>query len=185
MTRPFPSITTDRPYLISQHERRSDRRCLAERQVCLTVLCGCFFSADELPIKEFPGAYAVSTDEINQPGQHWVAFFTINDWIECFDSFGRNPGEYSVHFARWLEDTYQVVQCEMFQSRDSTVCGQYCLFFHIIRCHGYIYKDVMSVLSKNAKINQRFACKFVNKLVKLKTQEKDKYFLLQSATKKI
>ena len=79
-----------------------------------------FFPADELPIKEFPGAYVVNTDESNQPGQHWVAFFTINDTIECFDSFGSNPGEYSVHIARWLEDTYQVVQCETLQSHDST-----------------------------------------------------------------
>ena len=62
-----------------------------------------FFSADELPIKEFSGASVVNTDEINQLGQHWVAFFTINDSMECFDSFGRNPAEYSVHIARWLE----------------------------------------------------------------------------------
>ena len=121
------------------------------------------FSADELPIKEFPGAYVVNTDEINQLGQHWVAFFTINDSMECFDSFGRNPGEYSVHIARWLEDTYQVVQCETLQSRDSTVCGQYCLFFLIMRCYGYTYEDVVSALSKNTKINDRFVCKFINK----------------------
>ena len=70
------------------------------------------FSADELPIKESPDAYVATTDESDQPGEHFVAFFTINDTTECPDSFGRNPGEYSVHIARWLEDTYQVVQCE-------------------------------------------------------------------------
>ena len=116
------------------------------------------FAADELQIKEFPGAYVVNTDESNQPGQHWVAFFTINDTIECFDSFGRNPGEYSVHIARWLEDTYQVVQCETLQSRDSTVCGQYCLI------------KLMTGL---------FVSLSTNSLVK------DKYFLLQSVKKNI
>ena len=34
------------------------------------------FAADQLPTKEFPGAYIVNTNTSSQPGQHWVAFFT-------------------------------------------------------------------------------------------------------------
>ena len=46
------------------------------------------FAADRLPAKEFPGAYIVNTDTSSQPGQHWVAFFTIEEGTECLDSFG-------------------------------------------------------------------------------------------------
>ena len=48
------------------------------------------FAADELPVKEFPGAYVVIDDTK----------------IECFDSYGKNPGVYSTHIAQWLEGTF-------------------------------------------------------------------------------
>ena len=57
-------------------------------------------AVDRLPVKEFPGSYVVNTDETDQPGQHWVAFHTVDDTIECFDSFGKNPGVYSVHIKK-------------------------------------------------------------------------------------
>ena len=47
------------------------------------------FAADELLVKEFPGAYVVNTDERRGPDEHWVAFFTINDTKIKFDSYGK------------------------------------------------------------------------------------------------
>ena len=67
------------------------------------------FAADRLPVKEFPGSYVVNTDETGQPGQHWVAFYTVDDTIECFDSFGKDPGVYNAHIKKWLDDTYKVM----------------------------------------------------------------------------
>jgi len=46
--------------------------------------------------KESPATYLANT---NMSGQHWFAFFCVNNTIECFDSFGRNPAEYSEHLA--------------------------------------------------------------------------------------
>ena len=60
------------------------------------------FAPDQLPTKEFPGAYIVNTDTSSQPGQHWVAFFTTEEGTECFDSFGENPSAYSKYVAEWL-----------------------------------------------------------------------------------
>ena len=60
------------------------------------------FPADQLPTKEFPGAYIVNTDTSTQPGQHWVAFFTTKEGTECFDSFGENTLTYSVYITEWL-----------------------------------------------------------------------------------
>ena len=142
------------------------------------------FAADKIPDKEFPGGFVVSTDESGQPGQHLVAFFTVDNTIECFDSFGKNPGVYSVHIKKWLDDMYQVVQCETLQSEDSTVCGHYCMFFLLLRSYGFSYEDVMSAFTSDTVINDKFVCKFVNKFFKLKTSVQDKYFLIQRAIKK-
>ena len=138
------------------------------------------FPADQLPLKEFQGSDVVNTNDSDQHGQHWVAFFSVDNIRECFDSFGRNPGEYSDKITHWLDGTYQVVQCETLRSRESTVCEQYCLFFILLRFYGYSYQDVMSALSKNTVINDKFVCKFVNKLFRIKTSLKDKYFTLQN-----
>ena len=58
------------------------------------------FDAQRPPVKEFPGSYVVNTDGTGQSGQHWVAFYTVDDTMECFDSFGKNPSVYNVHFKK-------------------------------------------------------------------------------------
>ena len=148
------------------------------------VLVG-VFPADCLPgSKEFPGAYVANTVPSNMVGQHWVAFYCENDEVECFDSFGRNPGDYSEYIQKWLDDEYQVVQCENLQSKGSTVCGQYCMFFILLRPYGFSYEDILSALTCDSQINDEFVCKFVNKFFKMKTIVKDKTFLLNSMLKK-
>ena len=139
------------------------------------------FSADELPTMVFPGAYIVNTDESSQKGMHWLAFFTTNGTVECFDSFGKNPGLYSLHIKKWIEDTYKVLHCEELQSRDTTVCGQYCMYFLLLRSYGFSYEDVMSSLTRKAEINDQFVCRFINKFFKFRKQVRDKYFLIQQA----
>ena len=69
-------------------------------------------ASDEPPLKKFPGAYVISTDENNQVGQH---FFTINDAIEGFDRVGQNPGVCSKHISELSKDACHAVQCEALQ----------------------------------------------------------------------
>jgi len=142
------------------------------------------FAADRLPVKEFPGSYVVNTDETGQPGQHWVAFYTVDDTIECFDSFGKDPGVYNAHIKKWLDDTYKVIQCETIQSDDTTVCGQHCLFFILLRSYKLSYEDVMSAYTENTEFNDRLVCKFINKFCRLNTTVRDKYFLLSQLKRK-
>ena len=145
-----------------------------------SVLVG-ICAADQLPVKEYPGAYIVNTDESHQPGQHWVAFYTANEVTECFDSFGQNPGKYSKKIEEWLSDNYRIVQNDTIQSSDSTVCGQYCMYFVLLRAYGFSMEDVLSSFNKNTKINDKFVCKFVNKFFRLRTSVQDRYFLIQKA----
>ena len=116
-------------------------------------------------------------------GQHWVAFYCSNNEVECFDSFGRNPCDYSDFIQKWLDDEYQVVQCETLQSNDSTVCGQYCMFFVLLRAYGFSYQDILSALTTDSSVNDKFVCRFINKFFKLSTTIKDKKFLLSKLLK--
>ena len=148
------------------------------------VLVG-VFPADCLPrSKEFPGAYIANTEPSNMVGQHWVAFCCENNEVECFDSFGRNPGDYLEYIRKRLDDEYQVVQCENLQSKDSTVCGQYCMLFILLKAYGFSFEDILSALTNDSKINDEFVCKFINKFFRMKTVVKDKKFLLSSMLKK-
>ena len=144
------------------------------------------FAADELPKeKEYPGGYIANTDQSNQPGKHWVAFFCEKyGEIEVFDSYGYNPAVYSEYLKNWIGDDFIIQSTSKLQEHESTVCGQYCMFYILLRCHGFTYEDVISALTRNKKINDKFVCKFINKYYKLNTTVQDKKFLLSILLKK-
>ncbi len=139
------------------------------------------YSADMLPNMEFPGSYVVSIDNYGHPGQHWVAFFSYDDKLDCFDSFGAHPASYNKHIEKWSEQVYNVLQNQELQSRDTTVCGQYCMFFITLRSYGYRYEDVMSAFSKDHLYNDKLVQKFVNKFFDLRTSLRDRLFMLEQA----
>ena len=75
------------------------------------------FPADHLPYpKEFSGAYIANIQPSSMSGEHWVAFYCDNNEVECFDSYGKNPADYSDYIAKWVDDEYQVVQIEVLQA---------------------------------------------------------------------
>lgn len=122
------------------------------------------FAADKLPQhKEFPGGYIANTEVSTNSGQHWVSFYYTGNTLECFDSFGTNPANYSHHLNSWINGDFQVIQSEVLQSNDSTVCGQYCMFFILLKSYNYSYEDFLSVFRKDTKYNDLFVCRFINK----------------------
>ena len=107
-----------------------------------------------------------------------MAFYCDNDEVECFDSYGKNPTDYSDYMAKMVHDEYQVIQIEVLQADDSTVCGQYCMFFILVRAYGFSYQDVLSPLTSDSRVKDRFVCKLINRVFKLRTVVKDKKFLI-------
>ena len=143
------------------------------------------FPADKLPTaKEFPGGYIANTQPSGMDGEHWVAFYCINNEVECFDSFGNNPAIYSEYLKNWLEDEYKIIQHEKIQSNNTTVCGQHCMFFILARAHNISYQNILSAYTENAEINDIFVCKLINKYFKLQTRVTDQEFLLRSLMQK-
>ncbi len=142
------------------------------------------FASDAIPEKQFPGAYIVNTDPSDQPGQHWVAFYcTENGDFEAFDSFGSDPGLYSESIKAWMGETYTIRSQAVLQSDDSTLCGNYCLYFLLLRCHGISYEDLLSVFCSDRALSDRFVCKFINKYFKLRTTVQDSTFIIKALIK--
>jgi hypothetical protein len=144
------------------------------------------FPADMLPKKEYPGFYIANTQPASGTGEHWVAFYTpCQGRIEAFDSFGQNPATYSEHIKTWMGTDFVIMSGVRLQGHISTTCGQYCMFFVLLRSHGHKYEDIMSALTRNPDVNDRFVCKFINKYFSLKTTTHNDEFLMQTLLKGI
>ena len=134
------------------------------------------FAADQLPrrVKTYPSAYIVNTDPASEPGAHWVAFyFPQKDKGEFFDSYGDTPAYYSGIFKTFIKQnsctwTYNH---QPLQSLLSRVCGQYCLFYLLHRCHGVNMFKILRYFHKNKERNDRFVnefiCKHFSRILKL------------------
>ncbi|HWY33610.1 MAG TPA: hypothetical protein VNX68_03120 [Nitrosopumilaceae archaeon] len=143
------------------------------------------FPADAIPEKQYPGAYIVNTDSSNEPGQHWVAFYcTEKNQLEAFDSFGQDPGVYSEHIKEWMGNDYLILSKNILQSEDSTLCGNYCMYFILLRCHGFSYEDVISIFCSDRNLSDKYVCKFINKYFKLRTKIQDNTFILKKLLQK-
>ena len=138
------------------------------------------FPSDMIPVKEYPSSLIVNTQPSSMNGEHWVAFFLPRVGVlEAFDSYGQNPGRYSSWIKRWMGEDFVVMSNTVRQNTDSTVCGQYCMFYVLLRCYGYSYKDIMSALTRHKGVNDRFVCKFINKFFRLRTTVRDDKFIEQ------
>lgn len=138
------------------------------------------FAADKLPEKEYPGAYVANTQSSDQGGEHWVAFFTPEQGrVEAFDSYGRNPTFHSEYFQLWIGEDNLKYNHEQFQSYNTTVCGQYCIFFVALRCRNVSLENICKILNIYKGKSDDFVCKFVNKNYNLRTSVQNLDFIKQ------
>lgn len=97
--------------------------------------------------------FVVNTDNSNYPGSHWVAFNFSSASCEFFDSYGQSPIIYGLHkiFQRY-KVTYSNKPIQGF---NSSVCGQYCILFLLLRSRGYSYSNIISWFT-NDNTNEEF-----------------------------
>lgn len=125
------------------------------------------FAADELPkrLQSFPVAFIVNTDKRVDPGRHWVVFYVSSRTKgEFFDSYGNSPSYYSNAFQLFfdrngLKMTYNQ---RRLQGYDSSVCGQYCVYYLMQRCRGMEMKSVVEPFTQNYANNDQFVYSYVN-----------------------
>ena len=139
------------------------------------------FSCDNVPdFDSFPSGCVVNTDPASGSGSHWIALFQPEPGVmETFDSFGRDLGIYSSHFANFLHECRLISQPAQLQSINSTVCGQYCLFFLLRRASGESYPHIVHLFTDYKKANDIMVCQYVNHYFNIDTPIQDQEFLNQ------
>lgn len=96
------------------------------------------YAVDEIP-QTLPNlsGFITNTDPHQRPGKHWISFFVVSGVLECFDSYGLSPEYYSKSFKSFMSNYSKIeVNTKRLQSRDTTVCGQYCLFYLMCKTRG-------------------------------------------------
>ena len=120
------------------------------------------FAADQLPrtIRTFPCGFIANTDISSRAGQHWLAFFMRDDnVVECFDSYGQNPGVYNGLFMTWIHRHAKNVLLseQRLQSDYSNVCGLYAVYFLRQRLLGESMDQILDTFNiSDTEVNDNF-----------------------------
>ncbi len=135
-------------------------RCTLESDPTASSMFLGVFPADKIPIVEYkPAAFIANTDPSTMPGQHWVAFFFSENQSEYFDSYGIPPRpDFEVYLKKLGEYKYNDVTLQDF---NTTVCGQYCIYFLHFRCQGYTMNEIIDFLNKKPNKNDVLVRDFV------------------------
>jgi hypothetical protein len=87
------------------------------------------------------------------PGTHWVAVFTTDGYkYEIFDSYGQSVLMYSHHFDK-LKKVRYTENLRSIQSFNSSICGEYCIFFLVKRSHGETFCKILSYFGRDKTRN--------------------------------
>ena len=124
-------------------------------------------SCDELiniKICRFPICLVVNTDVSTKPGSHWVAFFknSKNDHLEFFDSYGCCLDSYGLHFTRFAKSFNRCIEnVKQIQNFNSSVCGNYTIFWLYKRLLKCTRIHVYCMFSNNFKANDDIVNNFI------------------------
>lgn len=125
------------------------------------------FSADQLPHMQLGSETGLitNTDPTHLPGRHWVAFYLNQQKeLECFDSFGNSPAVYSTFLAQFIKGYSKIdINPTCLQSRNTNVCGQYCLLYLMCRCRGLSTQHFYNFFNDRTNTNDAFVYDFIKK----------------------
>ena len=96
-----------------------------------------------------PTYIIVNTAESNRLGSHWVGIYLPDTGpVEFFDSLGKSPSHYHLYFHTFLQSfgSGYIWNKVAYQSPDSTLCGEYCLFFGYYRCRGVSMQNILKTI---------------------------------------
>lgn len=130
------------------------------------------FPSDRFPKynDKFPKAFIFNTDPHDKPGEHWVACFQ-ESWfspIEYFDSYGLPPIIDTIYDFISTKSNVLIYSSNTLQCLISNVCGQYAIFFIMLRCCRMSYINILRCFTNNCKANDLKILRFVKRYCKFK-----------------
>lgn len=109
------------------------------------------YARDQIPdLQHERRSYAlvINTDEVSEPGEHWLALYAPRDStkIEMFDSFGLSPNFYGLDHSLSCNIHYS---SRTIQNLSTKVCGHYALLFIYYRSRSHSFDKTIDILDKN------------------------------------
>ena len=93
------------------------------------------YARDRIPqrLRPYEKAMVINTDPHDKPGAHWVCVYSVPPVVEYFDSYGMKP--YFPEILNFIErqQAHPVWNPYTYQALNTTVCGQYCVYFLLQR----------------------------------------------------
>ena len=95
------------------------------------------------------GVLVFNTDKRNEPGTHWIGLVLSPSQIEYFDSYGLPPHSFPDVFRKLTSSGRRLMWSNtQLQGLTSTVCGDYCVMFLLLRIRGVSLEDFVSWMDK-------------------------------------
>ncbi len=127
------------------------------------------FAADQIRELHFitgkEQSFICNTQPARMPGDHWIVISSMtNGGIEFFDSLGNSPQSLSHYFDTFIRkraDMY-VFNTRQLQSKSSSVCGHYCLYFLLHRSRDISMQNIVNTFHNNYHANDEFVLEFIS-----------------------
>ncbi len=88
------------------------------------------------------GVLVFNTDKRNEPGTHWIGLVLTPTRVEYFDSYGLPPHSFPDVYRELVRSKRAIIWSNtQLQGLTSTVCGDYCVLFLLLRIRGVSLED--------------------------------------------
>lgn len=90
----------------------------------------------------------VNTDELGEVGKHWIVIYRNENACEFFDSLGQSPLNYhnAWHVFLLNQNRYYIHNSEKIQQTGTNTCGEFCIFYTIMRSSGISFRKIVDNL---------------------------------------
>ena len=119
------------------------------------------FPADCIPPLHTDEGMIINTEPHNSDGEHWIAVYNVNNYIEVFDSFGQMSSKGHINFASIARNKPLRFNRMSIQCTDSLFCGYYCIFYLYCKVHNMSFDSFLNVFQKSCKLNDAYVLSFV------------------------
>ncbi len=126
-------------------------------------------ASDQLPVKAQHRCYIVNLDKSTSSGSHWVALYFSSDGKgEYFDSFGLPPMLPSIISFLNANSLSYSFNTKRLQHLRTAVCGQYCVYYLILRCSNMPMLRIVSYFNPNDFLNNdRYVLNFIKRVMSM------------------
>lgn len=102
-----------------------------------------------------PSITILNYDPCDKPGSHWVCVYvSIDGNIEFFDSYGMESMNKALQ-EKLLGADKMLIHNRIQLQGFSTVCGQYCLAYALLRTRGYTMHEIVDIFQMTDSIIER------------------------------